>query len=1155
MAFFLYQHFSLTALAEKFQRLRCEGPYFGPPEPQPFRSKDIFVPEKVVVPTYGMRIWLTQYLAQQSAVVANIDFPYPRNFIAEVLKQHFADRADFRPELFTVEVMAWRIMKIMDVARATDDAEALATLRAYLQQGDERPELRQYELALRIAGLFDQYMIYRAEDLVSWRTMLPAEDPERWQAALWRKLLTDDEGAPLMSPADAFVDYLKTPVGQGGRAAAPVAVFGVSTMPPIYFKVLQRLAEECDVHFFYYNPCLEYWADHPVRRESGIGVTIAEPDDMNKLIENFGFQGREFFKEIMSLNGNYEEPESLLDEGEREAFPPTLLGGVQHDIVRMQSHGGEGKKIIGDNDDSILFHDCHNDLRQVQVLHDCLLALFHRNAEHAGQRLYPDDVLVMAPDINRFAPAIAAVFDQGSLSNAYALSDRSLSRSNAIAGAFLALFDLIDSRFEYSRVMGLLAVPALRQRFHFSDDDVERLRGWLYDAYVCWGLDGADRQRACGVSFDAFSWRHGINRLMLGLAMDAGEDGTGDGEAADSDAEECADASLWRRGANWFWLESVPPLPLADDQSGRQLLGNLSHFVEKLATFAVKLAQSRVMSDWQALLSEVLTDFFQPDNDSATDYAVVRQTIRDAAAAAAQAGYEAKIPGDVIRCLLQDAGDTPLPTYPFMSGKITFCSLQPMRSVPRRVIVLLGMDDGVFPRVDSKVGFNVMERQPRRCDRSRQWEDRYLFLESILAAEERLWIFYRGRDEHKHRHYVPALPVCELQEYLAENYCLEDKSKDVVAAQTIRYPLHPFAAECYGYSTDGRAIPPSYNEHYFAVAEYLAGGETPSERPFWPVQEAEALPLVEDGAAAQQVLDLSRLISFLTNASEAFLTQTLGFPGREWAERRHGDLEPLDLDEKEKKALCRRLAEYQKTGDLTPGKRAKLLRRLYAENAIPPGEPGRRIFDECLERSRFEDEELQKLWAAQSNESLSVELELGDRKLILQDSVRMRLAPAAILDCRFEKRPLSEGDDKVSDYYRIAARVRHLFVRAALGDAAADLTTRLYPSVFSENPLELAAADGFFAGLTARKQLVKLLEYYYANLSRPLPLLAKDQLKPLTARDKKISPTLFNENLRDPFFGRLYSESDFADEDFKTSIYDATDELFGKIVPVKQGTK
>ncbi|NMA47089.1 MAG: exodeoxyribonuclease V subunit gamma, partial [Lentisphaerae bacterium] len=148
------------------------------------------MPEKVVVPTYGMRIWLTQYLAQQSAVVANIDFPYPRNFIAEVLKQHFAGRADFRPELFTVEVLAWRIMKIMDVARATEDAEALATLTAYLRQDEERPELRQYELALRIAGLFDQYMIYRAEELVGWRTALPAEDPERWQAALWRKLLT-----------------------------------------------------------------------------------------------------------------------------------------------------------------------------------------------------------------------------------------------------------------------------------------------------------------------------------------------------------------------------------------------------------------------------------------------------------------------------------------------------------------------------------------------------------------------------------------------------------------------------------------------------------------------------------------------------------------------------------------------------------------------------------------------------------------------------------------------------------------------------------------------------------------------------------------------------------------------------------------------------
>ena len=1151
MAFYLYQHYSLTALADKFQRLRREGPYFGPAEAQPFRSTDIFVPEKVVVPTYGMRIWLTQYLAQQSAVVANIDFPYPRNFIAEVLNKQFAGRPDYRPELFTVEVLAWRIMKIMAAEGATDRAEMLSALTAYLQQQDERPVLRQYELALRIAGLFDQYMIYRPEDLTAWRTTLPAADPERWQAALWQKLLVDDDGSPLWSPADAFVNYLKLPAGQVQGEAVPVAVFGISTMPPVYFKILQQLATGGDVHFFYHNPCLEYWADHPVRREKGHGVTIVEPDDMNKLIENFGFQGREFFKEIMSLNGNYEEPESLLDDGEREAFPPTLLGGVQHDIVRMQSHGGEEKTTVTAADDSIIFHDCHNDQRQVEVLHDRLLALFHCNAKNGEKRLYPDDVLVMAPDISRFAPAIAAVFDQGRLSGAYAISDRSLSRSNAIAGAFLALFDLIDSRFEYSRVMGLLAVQALRRRFHFSDNDVERLRGWLYDAYVCWGLDRADRQRACGMAFDAFSWRHGINRLMLGLAMDDCEDSPVDNEPVGRDTAAIVGGSQWLRSSDRTWLECVPPLPLADDQSGRELLGNLSQFLEKLAEFAEKLAQPRVMSDWQALLTEVLMDFFQPDNDSAADYGVVRQAIRDAAAAAAQAGYEGVVSSSVIKRLLQDAADTPLPTYPFMSGKITFCSLQPMRSVPRRVIVMLGMDDGAFPRVDSKIGFNVMERKPRRCDRSRQWEDRYLFLESILAAGERLWIFYRGRDDHKQRSYVPALSVCELQEYLVANYCLEEISQDLLVALTIRYPLHPFDAQCYGHSPDCQPIPASYNEHYYAVAKYLAGGETPSEQPFWAVKGDEVLPLVADGAGAHQVHDIHSLISFLTNASEAFLTQTLGFPGHEWAERRHGDLEPLDLADNEKKALCKRLAEYQKTRELTPDQRAKLLRRLQAENAIPPGEPGRRIFNECLERSRFKDSALQALWAGQSNEFLSVDLEVGDRKLALEGTVRMRRRPAAILDCQFGKQPAPGQKDEVSDYHQIAARVRHLFVRAALADEGTELKTFVYSSVFSTAPHELAPDAGFFANLTAREQLSRLLEYYYANLSRPLPLLAKGQLMPLSAKGDTISQSLFKENLLDPFFSRLYRESDFADEDFKASISATTAELFGAFARVK----
>lgn len=1152
MAFYLYQHYSLTALADKFQRLRREGPYFGPPGAQPFRSADIFVPEKVVVPTYGMRIWLTQYLAQQSAVVANIDFPYPRNFIAEVLNRQFAGQPDYRPELFTVEVMAWRIMKIMAAAGAADRAEMLSALTAYLQQGDERPELRQYELALRIAGLFDQYMIYRADDLVAWRTALPAADPERWQAALWQQLLVTSDGAPLMSPADAFVDYLKLPAGlvrgDSDPDPVPVAVFGASTMPPVYLDVLRQLANVTDVHFFYHNPCVEYIGDHPMRGEKVVPTELDDQEYTNKLIENYGLLGREFSKIIQDLKGIYEEgEETAVASGQRESRD-TLLTHIQDSVVQVCQ--SDGPVAVAPTDDSLLFFDCHNALRQVEVLHDRLLALFARNSEaKRGERLYPEDILVMAPDISAMAPAIAAVFDQSILKDHYVISDRSLQQNNAIAAAFASIIDLVDGRFEHSRLMALLDVSALRRRFHFDDDETDRLRDWLYQGYVCWGIDREQRQRDCGIPFDAFSWRHAINRLMLGLALEDVDDGAADGVAGVAGAAAAvavAGGPRWLQSSLTTWPERLPPLCLADDTQGRALLGNLSNFLEKLVASAETLREPRPIDAWFEALTTLLSDFFAPDNDSAADYAVVMQTLKDVAHAAKQAGYGELVPYELIKRLLQEAMATPQKSYPFMSGKITFCSLQPMRSVPRRVIVMLGMNDGAFPRVDSRVGFNIMVRKPRRCDRSRQWEDRYLFLESIMAAEERLWIFYNGRNEHRKREQLPALPVSELRDVVGRSFCLPQEGAapagtSVLSAVTIMAPLHPYDPSCFGAPAAGQPQTLfSFNHRYYAIAKEIAAGTNyVAKADFLDGIGDEGLP--PPVGKSQAGIDVADLVKFFSNASEAFMVKTLGFPSREWGERRHGDLEPLAIDSREKTALRKRLAQYQKNRQVTSAECAKLLRRFQADNSLPPGAPGKRLFDDCLAQSRFADDATQQAWAEQEEFTLSCDIPLGGAVQTLTGTVRFRPGtPAQCVECLFR------ADDTTSDHRKIAAYIRHLFILVAGGEEARDLKTEVYPNVDSQKPFIIPS------GLTpdiAQDKLATLVGYYLAGLRVPAAFLA---IKPLTsAKSTKTLKSKWEDNTTDPFFGRLYSPDMKKDDAVLGKFVYVANECFGDIADIK----
>ena len=1112
MAFYLYQHSSLQALAEKFLRLRREGTYFGSARGTRFLPDDPMQPETIVVQTYGMRIWLTQLAVQAGAVMANVNFLYVNNFIREELRRQLEDGADFQPELFSNEVMTWRILELIEQG---DDS--CRELTAYLEQADSEPGLRRFELASRIAATFDQYQVYLPDQLQQWRTITPrAPQAAAWQAEIWRKLL-EFQGRKLFSSADALVSFLQRSPEQV-LERPPIAVFGIGSMPPFYFRVLRQLANAGDVHFFYHNPCNEYWADHPIPRKRQKGFRVDDPTEMNPLLGAYGLQGQDFFKEIMELEGTWEEPEDEEKRADRTVFQDTLLGHLQSDIVKMRTFSPDSEKTqLRLEDRSLVFHNCHTGFRQVEVLHDQLLQLFQQSHQPGMKPFCPDDILVMAPDLNSFVPAIEAVFSQGPLKNFYALSDRSLRKSNPLAEAFLAILELSGSRFECSRVLSLLDADALRNRFGFDDWAVRKLRDWVRQAYVCWGVDAKDREEVCGLPFDAFSWRHAINRLMLGIALESPANSPGDWSPAQ------------------LALPELPPLNLIHTSEERELLGNFSDFLEKLIQASETLQSPRSMAVWQRDLETLLEDFFQADNTTAADYAAVRQSIRDAAAGAEIAGYDGEVSFAVIRRLLSGAAETPLKTYPFLSGKITFCSLQPMRSVPRRVIVLLGMDEGAFPRVDSLLGFNLIPQAGLRCTRSRQWEDRYLFMEALLAAQENLLIFYRGQDDQRQKQYPPALPVCELRDYIQDHYQMKDVP-DLLSQLTYRHLLHPYSPECYG--TDLF----SFNPYYYPVAVKLAEKKLPEISPFAADIPAGGFPPLQ--RRKTPVLQLSELIRFFQNSSEAFLVQTLGFPGTEWSQREQVDLEPLDLEDFEKAALSRRLAEWQKERPLRLPDGTDLLLWLQAECALPAGEPGRRIFRDLLEQSWFGDENLRHDWAGQTRVFRSLELTLEGKPLFLESALQINPANHSMIECRFNRE--SDEKDPLRDRHKLAAWLRWLLVRATTPPETS-VSMRVFHSVFDKAPFCLPLGNMPDSPEAAKEKLQLLLDAWHAGLEKPLELLVEQPLTPLKGDITNPEAIRMDKSLENPAFARLFADR-FEDPEFRKKVAKNTKRLFGDLV-------
>ncbi len=898
MRFFLYTGNKLERLAEKFGELIFSSP-----------PADVFAPETVVVQTQGMAAWLKLHLGGDGRIAANFDTPFPVHFIDRTLEALFpAFRAD--RERFASEQLPWRICQILGEA-----VERYPELSSYLTP--PQPEVKRWQLACRIAELFDQYRIYRPEMLERWRS----GDRVEWADADWQKRLyleLCDSGR--FRPREAFFSEYFRLVSPPPGAVLPerVTVFGVGTLPPLFLNFFLKLSEFLPVYFFYLNPSREYWSEQYsdvevarlIARDGGV---LSMFHDGNPLLASFGAQGREFFRLVAGApdvvhpeDGELFEPFVATDgDGPDDYVNPTRLGALQQDIYAMFRRGPEADgEIVGHpfefppEDRTIRVHNCHSARREVEVLHDQLLELLEDPANQ------PRDVIVMAPDINCYLPYIHAVFGQGALRSVYAVSDRSIRHSSRIADAFFELLQLRHGRFEASKILELLQVPALRGRFGISAGELETVADWIERVGIRWGFDREERQAECGVAFDEYSWRQGLDRLLLGFAR----------EAVPED----------------FHSDGLLPFE-AVEGSEALLLGRFIAAVERMEALRRDCATKRSPGAWSELLLKALDDLFLPADEEFDEFSSLRRAVQLPGRQANAAGVDEAFPVDVIEEVVSSALAVSGRNDPFLRGKITFCSLVPMRSIPMNVVAILGLNDGEFPRRDRKLGFNLIHRRIAPCDRSRQAEDRYLFLEALLSARRNLLLFFQGQTARGNEEFPPAIPLGELVDYLKKSAPFE----------VTRHRLQPFE---FSYFDRNNANPDrrSRSRGNFEAAQSLLEtlrGENDSMPEAVPLEEAIALSTVSVQELERFFVNPCRW--FLSNRANVFLREE---------ERGEGDEEPIP-------ETIDRLGLYllkTEIGGLTldnvdRNTQYGLLRR---SNRLPIGRGGERVFEEVHEMIR-----------------------------------------------------------------------------------------------------------------------------------------------------------------------------------------------------------
>ncbi|MFP5308152.1 MAG: exodeoxyribonuclease V subunit gamma [Actinomycetes bacterium] len=843
---------------------------------------DPFARELVAVHSRGFERWLAQQLAlrlgagadRHDGVCANVEFPFPGRIVATTMEaagQLPPRGADGRSrDPWEPTRLTWAVLEELDRSPG-----AYGTLSAHLAAGGTSPAARRYAAARHVADLFDRYGVHRPEMLRRWAQdddVDAAGDPLPraldWQPGLWRRLASQ-LGVP--GPAarlGATLTWLRSGSGLVGDLPQRFSLFGLTALPASYVEVLTALADRHDVHLFLLHPSPGLWdrcapvlaevtQDRPRRRDDPTRLLAEHP-----LLRTWGRDTREMQVLVHAAGaGAHAALASSAGDLDASHTGTTLLARLQADVRADRAPSGaptgddeETRPQLSPDDRSVQVHSCHGRTRQVQVLRDAIL---HLLAEDPS--LEPRDIVVMCPDIEEFAPLIESVFGISDVPVASApddgttarddgrppplrvrLADRSLRAANPVLEVTARLLELADARLTASEVLDLAARGPVRRRFRFDDDDLETLGTWVSGLGVRWGLDAAHREPFGVGDVELGTWEHGLRRLAVGLAV------------ADRD------------------LRLVAGVAPFDDVEGKQadLAGRLAEFVSRLRVAVASLDVTQDAGAWRDAIATAVDLLADPGEDT-WQRAALGSVLEDLVAEASTPTGEPRPVGislPELRSLLLDRLRGRPSRANQRTGDLTVCTLVPMRSVPHRVVCLLGMDDDAFPRRTTPDGDDLLEQDPRVGDRDVRTEDRQLLLDAVLAATDHLVILFTGNDERTNAPEPPAVPIGELLDVLDRTA----RAPDGGAARThvvTTHPLQPFDSRNFTIGGLHPSRPWSFDVDDLGGARARARGGGAGR--YAPILEP-LLPL------ALTSLEIDELVAAWVDPATAFLRRRLG---------------------------------------------------------------------------------------------------------------------------------------------------------------------------------------------------------------------------------------------------------------------------------------
>ena len=889
---------------------------------------DLFRRTRIIVPNRSIQRYLSLRFAQRYDIAAQLEFlPLMSVF------QRFLPRSGDRLNI-DKKTIGWRIYRIL---REPESETSFPMLTRWIK-GDSK---RLYDLSRQLGELYDKYMLYRPWWINAWEAgMSPHglndEPAALWQGELWRRIAGQDwKGNHFAAVFDGIVckERWNGIFSDGERinGGETVRIFGFSQLPPTVLQCLEQFHKlGMTVKLYHLVPSGEFYADFKRNK-----------DELREFLNRYFHEGQNPVQLLEDLNTKYFQHNPLLtsfamqsrvmlnktcewvddaDFGFSEGEKPET-GTILH---RLQQRIRDDWKLTGSCPEkfekgngcrSVQIRDCYSAFREVEAAHNFILHCLDED-----HNLQLKDIFIMTPSPADYAPLVDAVFNHsGEPRLGVSIADQPQTERLSAYSTLMKILALFKGDFTASELFGILQDQSLQEHWGITPDDCRYCLIRAMQAGIRWGWDAKEHEFSGGKAFPENSWQAGFDRMLLSYAV----------ETDPAVPYQINDEDI------------VFPVS-GFDGSRAELLGKFVGLVSKLHDIARTMRkwdrQGVPFREWETMLAESAGSLFGRDSELKilllSVLSIWQRTLTDADA------VDVPLTSGIVLSYLQDKHVKPEDnTVGFMRGKITFCGLRPMRSIPADAILLLGMNHDVFPEKDDDREFDIMQqyRTDRKSGAGREPgdplkrdESRQLFLDTIMAARKYLYISYVGRDIHDRKEKPPSVCVDELRTYLTQAF-------GVNSFIDIQEPIHAFSPELF---RDG-APNQSFSGKMKTAAEQIANpAQDVAKLPLFHIHPGLSVPVFGKGGSPQdgfheQKVDFNGLVRFFRNPAWTFVQDGLDAAVTVFETASSEDSEPFEgrLDWSWKEEL---LELYLETDE---SERAALkhscLQRLKANGALP----------------------------------------------------------------------------------------------------------------------------------------------------------------------------------------------------------------------------